>query len=180
MLLKAHRRRPHRFRPHRISPHRFRPQPPLPHPHAATTPQTMSHRHVVMCPFVSECSFCSFWSHVKKLAPSFVVSCQKKLLCLYTNFSTLDSWLLLLSCLAVVGGAMDHDSMSWLMEQLMPFFGSKNLASFLGVLPSNDRNLVAFSGACGHRTTLKSGCENQYSKDAAPLGVAFTMRAHDA
>ena len=72
---------------------------------------------------------------------------------------------------------MDHDPVSWLMERLMPFFGSKNLASFLGVLPSNDRNLVEFSGACGHRTTLKSGCENQYSKDTAPLGVAYNAGA---
>ena len=57
------------------------------------------------------------------------------------------------------------------------FFGSKNLASVLGVLPSNDRNSVEFSGACGHRTTLESGCENQCSEDAAPLGVAYNAGA---
>ncbi len=52
------------------------------------------------------------------------------------------------------------------------FFGSKNLASVLGVLSSNDCDSVEFGGACGHRTTLESGCENQCSKGAAPLGVA--------
>ncbi len=48
------------------------------------------------------------------------------------------------------------------------FFSSINVASSLGVLSSNDRDLVEFCGACDHRMTLKSGCENQYSAERLP------------
>jgi hypothetical protein len=145
------------------------------HTATATPPPHPRRRWVIVMSPRERKFLSSFWSHVIKLAPPYFWSHVIKNYCVYVPFFSAPP-------LGYFGRVVRRWSVCGVKTPScgLLFFGSIYVASVLGVLPSNDRNLVEFSGACGHRTTLESGYENQCSEDAAPLGVAYTMRAHDA